>query len=245
MSRTLAASLLVVALCTNGCNRNSADAVMKDNIAAMNELADAVESNAPEGKISEIQKRLEENNKKLEDLKLSEEEKKQLIERHKDEYTKAANRLANLALGQAFRNLGKNFQQNPFAINLPAAPDNGQATPKAQLTGKWLIDSATVEFRTDGTFEGRLPQFDLSDSVAGIYDWPTPEHVSLRKPNKGNKQVKVVIQGDDLTLIGDDAVVVRGKRWTAERQKALDDERNEKELKLKGETKAPEKPEKK
>ena len=71
----------------SGCGAN-ADSLMKQDIKAMNDLADAVESGAPEAKVAELKTKLEEINKKLEALKLSDEDKKKLIEQHKDELVK-------------------------------------------------------------------------------------------------------------------------------------------------------------
>jgi TolA-binding protein len=95
-----------------GCG-SSPDGLVKDQIKAMNDMADALEKNEPETKVAEIKKRLEENNKKLEELKLSDEEKKKLIEKHKDELTRATTRLQQAMLTKAMKDMGGKFKGIP------------------------------------------------------------------------------------------------------------------------------------
>ena len=85
--------LLVLLVGISGCANNSPDGLMKQQIALMNEQADAMENNAPESKMTDIKTRQEANTKKLEALKLSDEEKKKVIEQNKDGIMKATQRL--------------------------------------------------------------------------------------------------------------------------------------------------------
>jgi archaellum component FlaC len=66
---------------------------MKDQIKAMNDMSEALENDAPKSKLEEIGKRTKEINEKFEGLSLSDEEKKKLVEKHKDELAKATVRL--------------------------------------------------------------------------------------------------------------------------------------------------------
>jgi hypothetical protein len=75
----------------SGCG-SSPDSIMKDSIAAMNDLADAVEKK-DEGKAKAAATKLQDLEKKLDALKLSEDDKKKLLEKHKDEAGKALTKL--------------------------------------------------------------------------------------------------------------------------------------------------------
>jgi hypothetical protein len=99
----------------SGCSANP-DSMVKEQIAAMNDMSAALESKAPEAKVKEAQKRMEDANKRLEALKLSDDAKKQLLERHKDELTKATMRFvqASMKLGD----FGK-----AFGGAIPGLPD--------------------------------------------------------------------------------------------------------------------------
>jgi TolA-binding protein len=110
---------LVLLVAVSGC-ASSPDSLVKDQIKAMNELAEAMETNAAEAKVQEIQKKIEEINKKLEDLKLSDEDKKKLLEKHKGEMEKAVIRLAKAGLNKTMGDFGK-----VFGGQLPGAPNLG------------------------------------------------------------------------------------------------------------------------
>jgi hypothetical protein len=65
---------------------------MKSQIDNLNALSDALEKN-DKAKFDEAVKKMEEANKKLEALKLSEEDKKKLGEKYKGDFEKASKRL--------------------------------------------------------------------------------------------------------------------------------------------------------
>jgi hypothetical protein len=113
---------LVALVAVTGCG-SSPDSLVKDQIKAMDEMADALESNAPESKVEEIKKKMEDINKKLEALKLSDEDKKKLLEKHKAEFEKAGTRLAKASLNKAMGNFG-----NLFGGQMPAVPGIGNLT---------------------------------------------------------------------------------------------------------------------
>jgi hypothetical protein len=91
----------VVLMAVSGCG-SSADSLMKDMIADMNALADLLEK-GDEARINDAKKRLEETGKKLDALKLSEEDKKKLQEKYKPEMEKAASRM----MGGMMKQMGK------------------------------------------------------------------------------------------------------------------------------------------
>lgn len=95
-----------------GCGANP-DSLMKDQIKAVNEMAEALEKNEPESRISEIKARIEKNNKKMEGLKLSDDDKKKLIERHKDELMRATARLQKAMMSRAMKDFGSGFPGMP------------------------------------------------------------------------------------------------------------------------------------
>jgi hypothetical protein len=99
---------MVVLLCgVIGCGGN-ADSLVKDEIKCMNELADAFEKK-DDARAKELQTKLEETDKKLQALKLSDEQKKQLISRHQEELQKASTRLAQAGMNRALGDVGKMF----------------------------------------------------------------------------------------------------------------------------------------
>lgn len=96
-------SISVISFC--GCGSSPGDSLMNDMIKCMNEMADAIEKKLPEDKVTPIQTRMKELGEKLDALKLSEEEKKKLLEKHKDAMAKAAERMQKAMMGQ-LGNLG-------------------------------------------------------------------------------------------------------------------------------------------
>ncbi len=102
----------LVPLGVSGCG-SSPDSAIKDQIKSMNDLADAVEKNEPDAKIQDLQKRVEESGKKLEALKLSEEDQKKLFEKHKDELSKAMGRYMAAMMKKGMKDLGGAFPGMP------------------------------------------------------------------------------------------------------------------------------------
>lgn len=117
MKNTVRLGMLLV-LCVGlvGCG-NSADSLVKQQIDVINDMAEAVENGASQSEMEEIQERGEAINKKIQDLNLSQEEKEKLLERHKDEYSKATSRLAAAMMSKmsdSFKDMGTNFPKpNP------------------------------------------------------------------------------------------------------------------------------------
>jgi hypothetical protein len=77
-----------------GCAKNSADSLMKQQIALSNEMADILESDAPESamesSMAPLKTRQEELKKKIDAL--SEEEKQKVMEQNKEAFEKAKER---------------------------------------------------------------------------------------------------------------------------------------------------------
>jgi len=90
--RTLAAGICLMLLVTCGCGANP-DSMMKEQIQLMNEIATAMESNAPQAEIDELQDRNEALTKRFEAIDLSTAEKRKLLTRHQAELTPATARL--------------------------------------------------------------------------------------------------------------------------------------------------------
>ncbi len=114
MRKRLVLGCLLLAACgISGCG-SSPDSLIQEQIKDMNQLAEALETKASQDKINELKKKMEETSKKLEDLKLSDDEKKKLMEKHMDEFTKASTRLVKASMAGEF---GKMFEGMP---GLPA-----------------------------------------------------------------------------------------------------------------------------
>jgi hypothetical protein len=84
-----------------------------EQITAMNDLSAALENNAPEAKVNEAQKKMEGVLAKLAALKMSEDAKKSILERYKDDFTKAGTRLAQATMNRARGDISKAFGHLP------------------------------------------------------------------------------------------------------------------------------------
>jgi hypothetical protein len=111
-SLAVALSLSIMSLC--GCGSSPGDSLMNDMIRCMNELADAIEKKVPEDKLTAIQTRMKELGEKLDALKLSEDDKNKLVEKHRDAMAKAAERMQKAMMGQ-LGNLGNLMPNLPKA----------------------------------------------------------------------------------------------------------------------------------
>jgi len=103
------ACMFVVLATVGGCG-SSADGLVKEQIKAMNELADALEAKAAPDKIKNLETKMDELGKKMEALKLSEADMKSLLEANKDEMTKAMGRMFKAAMpdmGKMMEGMGK------------------------------------------------------------------------------------------------------------------------------------------
>jgi hypothetical protein len=93
---SLAGLLAGVSGCSSG-----ADQLVKDQIRAMNDLADALEAKAPPDQLLALQNRLREITDQWKALNLSDGARKEVLARHQAELTKAGMRLGQAALGNA------------------------------------------------------------------------------------------------------------------------------------------------
>jgi hypothetical protein len=105
MRRVIVAGVLLVLGGLCGCG-SGPDGVVKAQIKTTNDLANALESNAPEADVQEIQKRLDHLRGQLSGLKLSETEEKKLMEKYQPEMEAATQRLMTATMTAAMRNLG-------------------------------------------------------------------------------------------------------------------------------------------
>ncbi|NQU21550.1 MAG: hypothetical protein HQ567_09720 [Candidatus Nealsonbacteria bacterium] len=80
-----------------GCGQ-SGDSMMKEQIVAMNEFADAIESDSTEDELKAIKERMEAVDKKIKEL--PEEEQKALLEKHKKELTAASEKVTKAMMGK-------------------------------------------------------------------------------------------------------------------------------------------------
>ena len=79
-------------LAVSGCGSNP-DSLIKEQIKNVNELASALENDAPQAELDKLQDRIKALEKKLEALDLSTSENRELLERHKAELVPAMQRL--------------------------------------------------------------------------------------------------------------------------------------------------------
>jgi len=119
-----------------GCG-SQADALVKKQIDGMNKTADAIESGASEDEIKRLTEELTKTGEALDALKLSDAEKKALVEKYKEEAEKAGKRLTNAmmkrmseAMSGAFGEMMKNMPQPPIQPpQMPPLPMPQPPTP--------------------------------------------------------------------------------------------------------------------
>ncbi len=125
MYKVLCGSILavfLVSLC--GCGA-SGDALAKQQIAELNELADAFESGAEEAKIDEISERMEKTGKAFDELGLSDAQKKELDEKYATEMIKAQARIKKAAVSQMqekMKGMMPGMPDMPDMSKMPAIP---------------------------------------------------------------------------------------------------------------------------
>jgi hypothetical protein len=95
----------VLALAVSGCGSNG-DALVKEQIQLINDLATAMESDAPQAKMDALQERGKQLNKRFEALNLSDADKKQLLQRHQADLQKAATRLTSAMMAKTAKGIG-------------------------------------------------------------------------------------------------------------------------------------------
>jgi hypothetical protein len=101
MRKLLVLASFVLVLAVSGCG-SSPDGRVKDQIKAMNALAEAIEKKEPQDKIAERKKDLEEASKKCQDMGCTPEEFQKVMEDNKDELAKATQRLFQASAAMAF-----------------------------------------------------------------------------------------------------------------------------------------------
>ena len=100
MYKSLCLAVVLGALVAlTGCGR-SPDALVEQQIGQMNEWADAIEAGADQAKIDAIEERLTETKKALEELDLSDAEKKKLAEKYGEELGKATARVMKASMSK-------------------------------------------------------------------------------------------------------------------------------------------------
>ncbi len=126
MYKVLCCSILavfLVSLC--GCGA-SGDALAKQRIADLNELADAFESGAEEAKIDEISERMEKTGKAFDELGLSDAQKKELDEKYATEMIKALARVTKAGMAQRqekMKGMMPGMPNMPDMSKMPAIPE--------------------------------------------------------------------------------------------------------------------------
>ena len=110
-----------------GCGQNP-DSLAQQQIAEMNELADALEAGAEKAELEKIRDRMQQTKADLENLELSDDEKKELANKYGEELKQAALRLVQASAKQMDGMMrGMTNGAPPQAPGLPAgfpAPSN-------------------------------------------------------------------------------------------------------------------------
>jgi hypothetical protein len=91
MNRTFVLGGLLVVLC--GCGGADAEKILKEQIVAINDLAQAVEGRATPETVRELRAKMEAAKKRWEDLDISAAERRKIGERYELEFIKAVGRL--------------------------------------------------------------------------------------------------------------------------------------------------------
>ena len=116
-------SLFALVTCFAGCG-SSAESMLKQQIAQLNELAEAIENDAPESEIEAIKERMEATAKKMKELEVSEAEQKRLQEKYEDDLKQAGERLGKAMFGKLAEGMGKGLSDFPGGGGLPNMPGN-------------------------------------------------------------------------------------------------------------------------
>jgi hypothetical protein len=87
----LVLSGVVCIVLSSGCE-SGGDHIVREQVLLLDELADAYDNQASEATIDEIKKRMEANDKKLEEFHLTRDGKQKLYDRHRKEIDRATER---------------------------------------------------------------------------------------------------------------------------------------------------------
>jgi len=111
-------------------------------------------------------------------------------------------------------------------IPVPGAP----ASPRQLLVGHWLAENgARTAFQADGSFDEfyketvpnagpdgivdfQKPVIERDARITGQYHWVSDETIEVKVQGKAARRLRIVLDGDKLTVFGDDGSVSRFKR---------------------------------
>ncbi len=112
-------SLGLLSLTLVGCG-SKADRLIKKQIKLMNKVADRMENGATEADIKDLTDEMKEIGKQLDELELSEEEKKKLEEKYKDDMKEATERMMKAAFKGAMDKMKKEMGKGGFNKGAPS-----------------------------------------------------------------------------------------------------------------------------
>ncbi len=118
--KAVLSGICLLLFAVSGCS--SADGLMQEMINNMNDLAQGYESNAPDAKLKELQAKLDDTGKKLDALKLSDDDKKKLMEKYKDPMQKAGQRMVTAMMAKGMKDMGSQLPGMPAMPPMPALP---------------------------------------------------------------------------------------------------------------------------
>ena len=110
--RAISFCACLLLLATVGCG-GSPDSLVKEQIQLMNEMATAMEKDAPQAELDKFQSKSDALSKRFDALGLTDSEKTELISRHQTELTAAATRLQKAMMQKAMNSLGDGFPGMP------------------------------------------------------------------------------------------------------------------------------------
>ncbi|MBN2021250.1 MAG: hypothetical protein JW809_00510 [Pirellulales bacterium] len=127
MKRTCLGLALLTLAAVVGCG-SRAESLLEKQIAGMNKTADAIEAGASEAEIKKLTDELAKTGEALDALKLSDAEKKALIEKYKDQVEKASRRLTEAMMKKATGAMGDMMKNMP-QMQMPQIPMPQMPTP--------------------------------------------------------------------------------------------------------------------
>ncbi len=115
----------------------------------------------------------------------------------------------------------------------PGAPaKSAPPSLRQRLIGTWLAENGSkTEFKSDGTFDEtfretvpdikpgeviddptKLRMVERDGRIVGQFDWVEDDTIQVRIQGKPSRRLKLVVEGDALTVLEEDGKVVRLKR---------------------------------